>query len=134
MKKMLQITLGILTAIGGFVDIGDLVANAATGARFGMTLAWAVFVGVGGIMLFAEMAGRVATVSGRPVFDLVRERLGARVVLINLIGSMAVTFLTLIAGLGEDSLYGFGFFPGVLALVIWSISTSIPRYRSLAAT
>ena len=47
--------------------------------------------------------------------------------------SFLITFLTLIAGLGEDSLYGFGFFPGVLALVIWSISTSLARYRSLAA-
>ena len=34
MKKVAQITLGILTAIGGFVDIGDMVANGATGARF----------------------------------------------------------------------------------------------------
>ena len=41
--------------------------------------------------------------------------------------SFLITFLTLIAGLGEDSLYGFGFFPGVLALVIWSISTSLAR-------
>ena len=29
------------------------------------------------------------------------------------------------SGLGEDSLFGFGFFPGVLALVIWSIATSL---------
>ena len=35
MKKVFGIFLGVLTAIGGFVDIGDLVANAATGARFG---------------------------------------------------------------------------------------------------
>ena len=47
--------------------------------------------------------------------------------------SFLITFLTLIAGLGEDSLYGFGFFPGVLALVIWAISTSLAQYRSLAA-
>ncbi len=45
MKKILPIFLGILTAIGGFVDMGDLVANAAIGARFGMTLAWVVIVG-----------------------------------------------------------------------------------------
>ena len=76
MKKLLALTLGILTAVGGFVDIGDLVANSATGARFGLRLAWVVVVGVIGIMLFAEMSGRVAAISGRPVFDLVRERLG----------------------------------------------------------
>ena len=63
MKKIAQITLGILTAIGGFVDMGDLVANAETGARFGMNLAWVVLVGVIGIVVYAEMAGRVAAIS-----------------------------------------------------------------------
>jgi Mn2+/Fe2+ NRAMP family transporter len=83
-KKVLQVTLGILTAIGGFVDIGDLVANAETGARFRMNLAWVVVVGVIGIVVYAEMAGRVAAVSQRPVFELVRERLGPRAGLLNL--------------------------------------------------
>jgi Mn2+/Fe2+ NRAMP family transporter len=96
-KRLTEITLGILTAIGGFVDIGDLVANAQTGARFRMGLAWAVLVGVVGIVVYAEMAGRVAAVSGRPVFDLVRERLGARVALANLLASFFINFLTLAA-------------------------------------
>ncbi len=86
MKRVFAIFLGILTAIGGFVDIGDLVANAATGARFGMNLAWVVVVGVFGIVVYAEMAGRVAALAQRPVFDLVRERLGPRFGLANLAG------------------------------------------------
>ena len=97
MKKAVQITLGILTAIGGFVDIGDLVANAETGARFRMSLAWVVVVGVVGIILYADMAGRVAAVSNRPTFDLVRERLGAAVALANLVASFLVNFLTITA-------------------------------------
>ncbi|HEU0130926.1 MAG TPA: divalent metal cation transporter [Mycobacteriales bacterium] len=97
MKRLVEVTLGILTAIGGFVDIGDLVANALVGARFGMALAWVVLVGVVGICLYAEMAGRVAAVSQRPVFDLVRERLGPRPALANLVASFLVNFLTLTA-------------------------------------
>ncbi len=97
MKKFFEITLGILTAIGGFVDIGDLVANSETGARFGMGLAWVVVVGVIGIVVFAEMAGRVAAMSGRPVFELVRERLGPGVGLVNLMASFFINFLTLTA-------------------------------------
>jgi len=104
MKKAFAITLGILTAIGGFVDIGDIVANSEAGARFGMSLAWVVLVGVVGICVYAEMAGRVAAVSGRPVFDLVRERLGPRVGLVNLAGSYLVTVLTLGAELGGVAL------------------------------
>ncbi len=48
--------------------------------------------------------------------------------------SFLIAFLTLLAGLGEDSVFGFGFFPGVLALVIWSIATSIARYRAMATS
>jgi Mn2+/Fe2+ NRAMP family transporter len=96
-KKFFAITLGILTAIGGFVDIGDLVANAATGARFRFGLAWVVLVGVGGIIVYAEMAGRVAAMSQLPVFNLVRERLGPRFALANLGASLFINLLTLTA-------------------------------------
>ena len=104
MKRFFAVALGILTAIGGFVDIGDLVTNAQVGARFGWSLGWAVIVGVLGICVFAEMSGRVAAVSGRATFDLVRERLGPRVGLLNLTGSMAVTLLTFIAEIGGVAL------------------------------
>jgi Mn2+/Fe2+ NRAMP family transporter len=103
-RRLFSVALGILTAIGGFVDIGDIVANTETGARFGMSLAWVVVLGVIGICLFAEMAGRVATVSKRATFDLVRERLGARVALVNLVASFFITFLTLAAEIGGVAL------------------------------
>ena len=77
MKKVLGLALGILTAIGGFLDIGDLVTNAVVGSRFGLSLAWVVVVGVVGICLFAQMSGRVAAVSGRATFEIIRERLGS---------------------------------------------------------
>ena len=104
MKKLFAVALGILTAIGGFVDIGDLVTNGLVGSRFGMSLGWVVVVGIVGICVFAEMSGRVAAVSGRATFDLIRERLGPRVGLTNLIASMAVTFLTFIAEIGGVAL------------------------------
>jgi Mn2+/Fe2+ NRAMP family transporter len=104
LKKFLSIALGILTAIGGFVDIGDLVTNAQVGARLGWSLGLVVMMGVLGICVFAEMSGRVAAVSRRATFDLVRERLGPRVGLLNLVGSMAVTLLTFIAEIGGVAL------------------------------
>ncbi len=104
MKRIFALALGILTAIGGFVDIGDLVTNSLVGARFGLSLVWVVLVGVLGICVFAEMSGRVAAVSGRATFDLVRERLGPRAGMLNLVGSMAVTFLTLTAEIGGVAL------------------------------
>jgi Mn2+/Fe2+ NRAMP family transporter len=103
-KRLFSVALGVLTAIGGFVDIGDLVTNGLVGARFGLSLSWVVVVGVLGIVVFAEMSGRVAAMTGRPTFDLVRERLGPRAGLLNLGGSMAVTFLTFVAEIGGVAL------------------------------
>jgi manganese transport protein len=103
-KSLFAVALGILTAVGGFVDIGDLVTNGLVGSRFGLSLAWVVVVGVVGIAVFAEMSGRVVAVSGRPTFDIVRERLGPRVGLANLVGSMAVSLLTYVAEIGGVAL------------------------------
>jgi Mn2+/Fe2+ NRAMP family transporter len=104
MSKLFAVALGILTAIGGFVDIGDLVTNAQVGSRFGLSLAWATVLGVFGISVFAEMSGRVVAVSGRATFDLVRERLGPRVGFLNLVSSMLVTLLTFVAEIGGVAL------------------------------
>ncbi|MFN2539537.1 MAG: NRAMP family divalent metal transporter, partial [Mycobacteriales bacterium] len=133
MKKLLQVFLGILTAIGGFVDIGDLVANAVVGARFGLDLAWVVVLGVVGICVFAEMSGRVAAVSGRGTFDLVRERLGPRAGLLNLGASSFVTFLTLAAEIGGVALafelatsVSYLLFVPLVAFLVWFVIWRMP--------
>jgi hypothetical protein len=69
MKKIFEIALGILAAIGGFVDIGDIVFNVAAGAMFGYDLLWVVVIGVVGIIVYSEMCGRVAVVSQRAAFE-----------------------------------------------------------------
>src|SRR2546421_2897100 len=97
-------TLGVMTAIGGFVDIANLFASGITGARFGMTLTWAVVVGTAGMMLFAEMAGRVTAMTQKPIFHVVRERLGVRVSLVNAAASTFLNLVTLAAELGGVSL------------------------------
>ncbi|MCW2516147.1 MAG: Natural resistance-associated macrophage protein [Mycobacterium sp.] len=104
MKKIFAVALGILTAIGGFLDIGDLVTNAVVGARFGMALAWVIPVGVLGICLFAQMSGRVAAVSGRATFEIIRERLGPRTAAANLGASFFVNLMTVTAEIGGISL------------------------------
>lgn len=99
MKRLASLTLGILTAVGAFIDIGDLVTDGLVGARYGLNLAWVTVIAVVGIATYAEMAGRVAVVGRRPVFDVVRERLGPRIGLANLSVSFGLTFLLLVAEL-----------------------------------
>ena len=104
MKKILQVALGILAAIGGFVDIGDLVFNVEAGAKFQYQLLWVVVVGVVGIIVYSEMCGRVAAVSKRPVFDAIRERLGFGVGFGALVASEIVNLMTLAAEVGGMAL------------------------------
>jgi manganese transport protein len=98
--KIFQVALGILAAIGGFVDIGDLVFNVSAGATFGYQLLWVVVIGVIGIIVYSEMCGRVAAVSGKAVFDAVRERLGFRTGLAALVSAQVVNLMTLTAEIG----------------------------------
>lgn len=136
MKRLLGVALGVLTAIGGFVDIGDLVTNAVVGSRFGMSLVWVVAVGVVGICLFANMSGRVAAVSGRATFEVIRERLGARAGLANLAASFLINLMTVTAEIGgialalqlASSVYYLLWIPVAalaLWLVIWRVKFSI---------
>jgi len=99
-KTIGKIALGIIAAIGGFLDIGDLVFNTQAGATFRFDLLWAVVLGTIGIAVYAEMCGRVAAVSGRPVFDVIRMRLGFSTGLVALVASTFVNLLTVGAELG----------------------------------
>ncbi|MCU1391693.1 MAG: hypothetical protein JWM34_121 [Ilumatobacteraceae bacterium] len=133
MKKVWGVALGVLTAIGGFVDMGDLVANAETGARFDMNLAWVVVFGVIGIIVYAEMSGRVAALCGRPVFDLVRERLGARFGMANLLASFFINFLTLTAELAGVALsislassVNYILIIPIVAILVWLVCWRMP--------
>jgi manganese transport protein len=99
-SKVLGLALGILAAIGGFVDIGDLVFNVAAGATFGYELMWVVVIGVVGIIVYSEMCGRVAAVSGKAVFDAIRERVGFKAALGALVASEVVNLMTLAAEVG----------------------------------
>jgi manganese transport protein len=100
LKNVLAVALGILSAIGGFVDIGDLVFNTQAGATFGFQLLWAVVVGVIGIIVYSEMCGRVSAVAKRPVFDLIRERTGFAAGLATLVASEVVNLMTCAAEIG----------------------------------
>ncbi len=100
LKNVLAVALGIFSAIGGFVDIGDLVFNTQAGATFGFQLLWVVVIGVVGIIVYSEMCGRVSAVAKRPVFDLVRERTGFGAGLATLVASEVVNLLTCAAEIG----------------------------------
>jgi manganese transport protein len=104
MKKILEIGLGIAAALGGFVDIGDLVFATQAGAKFGLRLLWALALGTLVIMVYAEMSGRVAMVTKKPVFKIIRQRFPKKLALTALIASTMVNVLTFAAEIGGVAL------------------------------
>jgi manganese transport protein len=104
MKKPLELFLGILTAMGGFVEVGELVFSVNAGAKFGFSLLWVLALGTVGIIAYCEMAGRIAAVKGQPVFNLVRERAGLDAGLVTLVAACAVSVLTCAAEIGGIAL------------------------------
>ena len=104
MNKFLQIFLGILTAMGGFVEVGEMVFTVTAGAKYGFRLLWVVALGTLGIMVYGEMAGRIAAVAHEPVFLLIKERLGYWVGLGSLVAANVVNLLTCAAEIGGVAL------------------------------
>jgi manganese transport protein len=131
--KFAEIFLGILTAMGGFVEIGELTFTLNAGQHFNYSLLWVVALGTIGIMAYCEMAGRVAAVRKRAVFHLVRERAGFTSAALTLVAALAVNLLTCTAEIGGVAmllqLMAGGPFMlmvlvalGMLVLVLWFIS------------
>jgi hypothetical protein len=111
-----------------------MIAGATTeGAEADPVVSRAVTTASGGPFLLSAM-GFAAMLMAAGVLT-VRTGVFARWTgIVALIGAVSflITFAVLLTGTGENSVFGYGFFPGVLALVIWSIATSIAQYGRMS--
>jgi succinate dehydrogenase/fumarate reductase cytochrome b subunit len=127
---------GAVTGITGITMAIVMIAGAsAEGAAADPVVIRAVASATVGPFLVAAM-GFAALLAAAGLLTL-RSGVFARWIgIVALLGAVAffITFFTLLAGPGEDSVFGYGFFVGFLAIAIWSIATSIARYRAVATT
>src|SRR3954465_875402 len=93
-----------MTAVGGFVDISELVFAAKAGSMFGYGLLWVFVLGTIGMSVFGEMSGRVAAIAKQPIFNLMRHRLGLKWGLITLTASLISNTITCAAEIGGVAL------------------------------
>src|SRR3954466_8622403 len=124
--QILQIALGIVTSIGGFLEVGSIATAAQAGAAFGFQLLWPIALGTVCIIFLLEMAGRLAAVSHHPLPSVVRERFGFHFFVVPLFAETIIDFLVLtseIGGvcLGLQLLTGIAFFWWALpvAFLLW---------------
>jgi Mn2+/Fe2+ NRAMP family transporter len=116
---LVEILLGIMTAVGGFVEVSEATFAAQAGSRFGYSLLWVFAFATVGIIVFGEMSGRVAAVAKQPVFALMRQRLGLNVGLVTLAASTVVSLITCAAEIG-----GMGLILKLLAggqYLVWAV-------------
>jgi len=99
-KKVFSVALGIMTALGGFVDLGQIVFTTQAGSLFGYRHLWAIVLGTVAIIVYMEMCGRIAVVAREPVFAIVRDRLGFKLGLVTLVASNLLNLVTCAAELG----------------------------------
>ncbi len=126
MKKILQLSLGIVTSVGGFLEIGSVTTAAQAGAQFGYELLWAILLGTLCLIFLVEMSGRLAAVSKHTVVDAMRERFGFPFYFIVLVGIVLIAFMVLVAelggiGFGIQILSGIGFpwWAVPVSLLVW---------------
>ena len=104
MKKWSEVALGVITSIGGFLEVGSIATSTQGGAEFGYRLAWVLVLGTLSLALLMEMTGRLAAVSKRTYVDLLRERFGYRFFLLPLVAVFLVSFLVLASEIGGVSI------------------------------
>jgi len=102
--SILELFLGILTAVGGFVDVSELIFVSQAGSRFAYSLIWVIVFATVGIIVFGEMSGRVAAMSRQPLFNIIRHRLGFSLGLLTLAGGLISTLITCAAEVGGVAL------------------------------
>jgi Mn2+/Fe2+ NRAMP family transporter len=124
--QILQITLGIVTSVGGFLEVGSIATAAQGGAAFSFQLLWPIALGTLCLIFLIEMSGRLAAVSHHPLPSAVRERFGFNFFVVPLLAETVIDCLVLaseIGGvcLGLQLLTGISFFYWAVpvAFAIW---------------
>jgi Mn2+/Fe2+ NRAMP family transporter len=99
-KKWAEIALGVVTSIGGFLEVGSIATSVQGGAIFHFQLAWVLVLGTASLAFLMEMTGRLAAVSRRTYADLLRERFGYRFFVVPLLAVFLVSLLVLTSEIG----------------------------------
>ena len=95
MKKWAEIALGVITSIGGFLEVGSIATAAQAGASFRFQLIWPIALGTICVIFLIEMSGRLAAVSHHPLPAAVRERFGINFAVVPCAAETVVDFLVL---------------------------------------
>jgi Mn2+/Fe2+ NRAMP family transporter len=128
MSAIVDVILGIVTSIGGFIEVGSVSTSAQAGAEFGFQLLWAIALATIMLAVMIEMSGRLAAVSRRTIDAAVRERFGISFQWVPLAAELCIDTLLFTAEIGGAAIAvklvtGVGFLWWIvpIGIVVWLV-------------
>jgi len=104
MKNLTKVALGILTSVGGYLEVGSMGTGLQAGAAFRFELLWAIALGTVCIAFLTEMTGRLAAVAQETVVGAMREDFGFSFQVWPLATQIIIDLLVLASEIGGASL------------------------------
>src|SRR5438874_9096009 len=123
MKNFTKVALGILTSVGGYLEVGSMGTSLQAGAAFRFELLWALVVGTVCIIFLTEMSGRLAAVRHETVISAMREHFGFTFQVWPLTAQIIVDLLVLACEIGGASL-ALQLMTGI-SLTIWALPVTL---------
>jgi Mn2+/Fe2+ NRAMP family transporter len=104
MKNAGKLILGVLTCVGGYLEVGSIGTGLQAGAAFRFELLWPLAIGTICIAFLLEMTGRLAAVNHETVYSAMREHFGFAFQVWPLTAQILVDLLVLASEIGGASL------------------------------
>jgi len=133
--------LGRVAFAGALIGVGamamalvTMAAASSDGAKVDPAVAKSVTTGAAGPFMVAAM-GFAAFLMAAGLVTLRTGVFARWTGIVAVVGAVSflMTFLVILDGTTDGSPFGYGFFPGAVALVTWTGAASITTYRSTAA-
>jgi hypothetical protein len=124
---------GLIGVAGMGMALVTMAAASSDGSKVDPVVSKAVATGAAGLYMIAAM-GFAALLTAAGLLTLRTGVFARWTGIVALIGgvSFLITFLVVLDGTTDGSPFGYGFFPGAIALVTWTAATSVSTYRNAA--
>jgi Mn2+/Fe2+ NRAMP family transporter len=104
MKNITKVLLGVLTSVGGYLEVGSLGTALQAGSSYRYGLLWPIALGTVCIACCVEMSGRLAAVNKETVYSAAREHFGFTFQFWPVAAQILVDLFVLAAEIGGASL------------------------------
>jgi Mn2+/Fe2+ NRAMP family transporter len=123
MKNFTKVALGIITSVGGYLEVGSLGTGLQAGSSYRYELLWPIALGTICIACLCEMSGRLAAVDKETTYTASRAHFGFTYHFWPLVAQVLVDLLVLASEIGGASL-ALELMTGI-SIQIWAVPVTL---------